>query len=196
MRKWLRRIRGAIGMGLTWAAGWAPIGAVVGVALHEVLPASPIGLASVVVLNATTFAALGLIGGTAFGAVLRLAEGHRRFHQLSLPRFASWGAVGGVLLGGMAVAAGLWGAGFGPLGTSMVGAATLLGGVSATGTLVLARRAHGRGLLDADTDLADVALTEAGRDQMLSGETMSNRNAPRQVASTVRRGIGAMPNDR
>jgi len=71
MSKWLRRIRGAIGMGLTWAAGWAPIGAVVGVALHEILPASPIGLASVVVLNATTFAALGLIGGTVFGGLLQ-----------------------------------------------------------------------------------------------------------------------------
>jgi hypothetical protein len=71
MSKWLRRIRGAIGMGLTWAAGWAPIGAVVGVALHEILPASPIGLASVVVLNATTFAVLGLIGGTVFGGLLQ-----------------------------------------------------------------------------------------------------------------------------
>jgi hypothetical protein len=23
LKKWLRRIRGAVGMGLTWAAGWA-----------------------------------------------------------------------------------------------------------------------------------------------------------------------------
>ena len=170
MRQSLRRIRGAIGMGLTWAAGWAPIGAVVGGVLHEVLPTSPIGLASVVVLNATTFAVLGFIGGTVFGTVLRLAEGHRRFEQLSLPRFASWGAVGGVLLGGAAVAAGLWGASLGPLGASMVGAATFLGAVSATGTLALARRGNGRGLLEADTDLADAGLTEAGRDQLLRGE--------------------------
>lgn len=170
MRRWLRRIRGAIGMGLTWAAGWAPIGAVVGVALHEILPASPIGLVSVVILNATTFAALGLIGGTIFGAVLGLAEGHRRFDQLSLPRFASWGAVGGVLLGGMAVAAGLWGAGFGPLGASMMAAATLLGGVSATGTLVLARKAQRQGLLEMDTDLAVGGLTQGGRDRLLNGE--------------------------
>lgn len=166
MRKWLRRIRGAIGMGLTWAAGWAPIGAVVGVALYEILPASPIGLASVVILNATTFAALGLIGGTVFGAVLRLAEGHHRFEQLSLPRFASWGAVGGVLLGGVAVATGLWGAGFGPLGACMIGAATLMGGVSATGTLVIARKAQGQGLLQTDTKLAVEGLTEGGRDRL------------------------------
>ena len=26
MRKWLRRIRGAIGMGLTWGAAWAGAG--------------------------------------------------------------------------------------------------------------------------------------------------------------------------
>ena len=30
MKNWLRRVRGAIGMGLTWAAGWSPIGAVIG----------------------------------------------------------------------------------------------------------------------------------------------------------------------
>jgi hypothetical protein len=30
MKKWLQRIRGAIGIGLTWAAGWAPIGAITG----------------------------------------------------------------------------------------------------------------------------------------------------------------------
>ena len=30
MNTWLQRIRGAIGIGLTWAAGWAPIGAITG----------------------------------------------------------------------------------------------------------------------------------------------------------------------
>jgi hypothetical protein len=30
MQKWLQRIRGAVGIGLTWAAGWAPLGAITG----------------------------------------------------------------------------------------------------------------------------------------------------------------------
>ena len=31
MKSWLRRIRGAIGMGLTWAAGWGLVVVVMGV---------------------------------------------------------------------------------------------------------------------------------------------------------------------
>lgn len=147
MKEWLRRIRGAIGLGLTWAAGWAPIGAVVGAVLHVVLPGAPVGWATVVALNAATFAVLGFVGGGIFATVLRLAEGHHKFGELSLPRFAGWGALGGVLLGGMAVAAGLWGGGLGLLGAGMMGAATLLGSASAAGSLALARKAEDRELL-------------------------------------------------
>ena len=32
MKTWLKRIRGAIGMGLTWAVGWALTGLAIGVA--------------------------------------------------------------------------------------------------------------------------------------------------------------------
>lgn len=167
MRKWLRRIRGAIGVGLTWAAGWAPIGALVGVVLHTVLPGAPIGLGAVVALNATTFAVLGFVGGAIFSAVLRLTEGGRRFDELSLPRFAVWGAVGGILLGGVAVAAGFWGAGFGPIGAGMVGAATLLGAGSAAGSLAFARRADDRERLEANVNVVDAGLTGRGDRHLL-----------------------------
>jgi len=30
MRSWMKRVRGALGMGLTWATAWLPVGAVVG----------------------------------------------------------------------------------------------------------------------------------------------------------------------
>ena len=30
MKKWLRRIRGALGMGLTWAMVWAPVAVLIG----------------------------------------------------------------------------------------------------------------------------------------------------------------------
>lgn len=151
MMKWLRRIRGAIGMGLTWAVGWAPIGALVGVVLNAVVPGTPIDLGTVVALNATTFAGLGFLGGTFFAVALRLAEGGHQFNQLSLRRLALWGAVGGALLGGLAVTAGLWGAGMGALLPGMIGAATLLGAGSAAGSLVLARRGSDRELIEGDS---------------------------------------------
>ncbi len=149
---WLQRLRGALGMGLTWAIGWAPIGAVLGAALHMLLPGVPIGLGGAILLNATTFGVLGFLGGSVFAGVLRLTEGRRRFHELSLGRFTLWGAVGGLLLGGGAAVAGLWGGSYGLLGAAMVGVATVLGGASAAGTLMLARQADGPGMLDGGGD--------------------------------------------
>lgn len=167
MRGWLRRVRGAISIGLTWAAGWAPIGAVVGAVLHFLLPGSPLTLGSVIALNATTFAVLGFAGGATFATLLRFTEGHRRFHELSLPRFTVWGALGGGLLGGLAVAAGLWGAGFGTIGVAMMGAATLLGAGSAAGTLAVARRADEGPLLESGEAVAEAGLTETERRHLL-----------------------------
>ena len=40
MRNWQRRIRGAVGMGLTWAAGWALVGVLIGVT-SRLLPGLP-----------------------------------------------------------------------------------------------------------------------------------------------------------
>ena len=40
MTKWLRRIRGAVGMGLVWAVGWALAGLLIGVA-SMLLPGLP-----------------------------------------------------------------------------------------------------------------------------------------------------------
>lgn len=163
----LRRIRGAIGMGLTWAVGWAPIGAVLGGVLHAILPGSSLGLGSVIALNAASFAALGFVGGAVFSAILRVAEGSRRFDQLSLPRFAAWGAVGGLLLGAAAAMIGMWGGGYGLLGAGMIGAATILGAVSAAGSLALARVADDRELTVSGQDVADVGLTSSERDHLL-----------------------------
>jgi hypothetical protein len=162
----LRRIRGAIGMGLTWAVGWAPIGAVLGAVLRLVLPGSPLGLGSVIALNAASLAALGFVGGAVFSAILRVAEGRRRFDQLSLPRFAAWGAIGGLILGGAAATIGMWGGGW-LLGTGMMGAATILGAVSAAGSLALARGADDRELIASAGDVADVGLTSSERDHLL-----------------------------
>jgi hypothetical protein len=144
MKNWMQRVRGAIGIGATWAAGWAPIGAVAGWVTAMLVDFPP----GVVAANyAAMFGVLGLVGGTIFSTVLRLAEGHRSFEQLSLPRFVGWGALGGLVLGGLAVSISLLGAGFTTFGAVIVGATTLLGAGSAAGTLVVARAADERALL-------------------------------------------------
>ncbi|GMV07993.1 MAG: hypothetical protein AMXMBFR53_42680 [Gemmatimonadota bacterium] len=163
----LRRIRAALGMGLTWAVAWAPIGAVLGGVLRLLLPATPVGFLSVVATNAVSFAVLGFVGGAVFSGILRLAEGNRRFDQLSLPRFAIWGAVGGLALGAAAATAGLWGGGFGLLGMGMMGAATVLGAASAAGTLAVARSAESRELSGPAGEVRDTGLTPSERRDLL-----------------------------
>jgi hypothetical protein len=89
------------------------------------------------------FGLLGFLAGAAFSGILRAFGGRRKFDQLSLPRFAGWGALGGVLLAGIfSVLAGLGGE-FLVLGPVF----GLAGGISAAGTLALARRAEGQDLI-------------------------------------------------
>jgi len=98
MNQWQRRIRGAIGMGLTWAAGWALAGLLIGVT-STLLPGLPWD-AFFEVFDAPlpALAIPGFCGGVLFSMVLGIAGRRRRFEELSLPRFAAWGAMGGVLL--------------------------------------------------------------------------------------------------
>lgn len=145
MKKWLRRIRGAIGMGLTWATGWAPVGAVTGW-ITGLFLGFPLG--GIAFNYAVMFGVLGFVGGTIFSTVLRITEGRRTFDELSLPRFTAWGALGGLVLGGLSVMIGLLGPGLGLLDAVMAGVATLLGAGSAAGTLAIARKADDRWLLE------------------------------------------------
>ena len=167
MKKWLKRIRGAIGMGVTWAAGWAPVGAVTGLIAGVVLGGVPLG---VIATNyAALFGVLGFVGGTIFSTVLRVTEGRHRFDQLSLPRFVAWGALGGLLLGVLAVTAGILGPGLTILDAVIAGVSTLLGAGSAAGSLALARRADDRELLEHGADVADIGLTEEEKRELLAG---------------------------
>lgn len=128
MRKWLRRTRGAIGMGCIWAAAWAAVGFV---------PRWLLGITSDLPFP-FLFGALGFIAGITVSGLLVLTEGRRRFDQMSLPRFATWGATGGLLLSALFVK-----------GTSLSGSQvldisatlTLASAVCAAGSLAVARRA-------------------------------------------------------
>ena len=87
MGKWRRRIRGAIGMGVVWGAAWSGAGIVLAAAFRFQADAPfPI-----------LFGLLGFMAGIIFSALLAVTEGRRRFDQMSLRRFAGWGAAGGLL---------------------------------------------------------------------------------------------------
>lgn len=150
MMKWLRRIRGAVGMGLTWALVWAPVAVLIGLfvdpdgSMDEMWPA--IG------------AYPGFLGGVVFSIVLAVAARRRRLDDLSLSRVAAWGAGAGLLVGVLPFTIGeptterpLW-----LLATVVIGTITLLSAVSAAGSLALARRAGKRALSNARTDAARI----------------------------------------
>jgi hypothetical protein len=148
MSKWLRRIRGALGIGVAWALVW--FGA--GMALLLV-----VGPDAADVPFPLGFGLLGFLAGITFSGILGIVEGRRSFDQLSLPRFAGWGALGGLLFSGIFVlAAGLGGEAF--LGLGAVFA--LSGAACAAGSLALARRAEDRESLGADAAEAGLAETE------------------------------------
>ena len=147
---WLRRLRGAVGMGLTWAFAWSGVGVVLVLgllALGGSRPDAPVPM---------MFGAAGFIGGVTFSGVLSLLEGRRHFAQMSLLRFAAWGAAAGLLLATgfvLAVAAAgdpafLWNlVGVGP-------AFAAAGAGSAAGTLALARGARDPELFEDDDGAA------------------------------------------
>ena len=162
MKKWLRRIRGAIGMGLTWAAAWLGGG---------LLLLLIVGGGAADVPFPLFFGLLGFLAGVTFSGVLGVMEGRRRLDQMSLPRFAGWGAVGGLLLSGILVLAGALG------GETLWGEILLLGPVfalagaaSAAGSLALARMADGRELPDSGADPAEPGLTEDESRKLLGGD--------------------------
>lgn len=149
-------------MGLTWFAVWVGAGF-----LMEVF--DPNG--QIADIWPAVLGIPGFFGGVAFSVVLGIAAGRRRFDELSLPRFAAWGAVAGLLLGTLPFALGdssgampLW-----RLIAVVFGSTTLLCTVSATGTLVLARMAEDRELLEASEDVAEVGLSEREARKLLGG---------------------------
>lgn len=161
MKTWARRIRAAIRMGLTWGAAWFAAG---------MLLARVPGFFSDVPF-ALIFAPLGFFSGIIFSGILVGLEGRRRFDRLSLPRFAGWGAVSGLLLSGIfVVGAVLRGADawsefllFGP-------ALAIASAGCSAGSLALARRAE-RQALPRPADQAGAAFTgDEKRDLLGRGE--------------------------
>lgn len=141
MKKWVKRVGGAFGMALTWAVGWAVVGALIGMISGFLEIPEEAGLDPWMAL-----ATPGFVGGVIFSVVLWIAEGGRRFEELSLLRIAAWGAVAGLILGLIptaAIATGLaslnvdmevW-----LFTASILGPTILLGAASAVGSALLFR---------------------------------------------------------
>jgi len=154
VRKWLQRTRGAIGIGLTWGAAWSGASFVLMVVTGFKADA-PFPL---------IFGVLGFFAGVIFSAFLALTEGRRRFDQMSLPRFAAWGATGGIVLSAIfAKAASLdWGDVLLIAPTFAVACA-----VCASGSLAVARRVARAELPAIRGDIAEVELTELEKRRLL-----------------------------
>jgi hypothetical protein len=143
----LQRIRGAIGMGLTWAAVWFAAGSVprwvFGVNTDAPLP--------------LVFGVFGLVAGIVFSTVLALTERRRSFDQMSLPRFAGWGAISGLLLSAfIAKVASLGWADVLALAPTLA----IASAVSASGSLAMARRAARHELPEGPGNTAEGKLTD------------------------------------
>jgi hypothetical protein len=135
MRMWLRNIRRAFLMALTWAALWAPLGVLLGMIMDPdgsmdepwiALGASP-----------------GFLCGLVFCAVLGVISRQRRLAELSVAQVGTWGAVSGLLvmaplftglLGTPNTEHALWQARY-----VIAGAVIVLSSISAIGSVLLAR---------------------------------------------------------
>jgi uncharacterized membrane protein YcaP (DUF421 family) len=119
----MRRLRAAIGIGFTWAVAWSAVGLV------------PRWV-------------LGFVAGLGFSTILTLAEGRRRLDQMTLPRFALWGALGGVLLSAVFSKAASLAAGDVLM---IVPTFAIASAVCASGSLALARRAAKPAVIESHT---------------------------------------------
>lgn len=194
MKKWLRRIRGAIGMGLTWAVGWALAGLLIGVS-SILLPGLPWdSFFEVFDAPLPALAIPGFVGGALFSIVLGIAGRHRSLHELSLPRFAAWGALGGLLLilfPFALVAAGLASTEGGRFSVWHIlavisGPFIVLSAASAAGSLMLARMGEDRESLEASEDEVEVRLGESEAAALLGGGDLGSFHGHAAARTRVR----------
>jgi drug/metabolite transporter (DMT)-like permease len=149
-------------MGLTWAVGWELVVVLMGMitiflpgtGLEIIFEAADDELMIVMLLPA-------FLGGVVFSTVLGIAGRRRRFDELSLPQFAAWGAIGGLLLGLIPAAAVA-------VGTSVAQAAIIIGTTTLL-SAVSASRAEDRELLEASAEVAEVGLADGETQELLGG---------------------------
>lgn len=128
MNPLLRKLRGVMGIGLTWGILWAAIAAAVGLVIRITIPGSfDPGDAGIPL----AMGVVGFVSGVGFGILLSFAESRKTILDLSLSRVAMWGVLGSAAL---------------PLLTGMEDKLLFLtcplGAIFAAGSLAIARRAE------------------------------------------------------
>lgn len=142
MNKFLTKLRGLLGVGITWGTLWAGIGAAIGVVVGTVRPevwqwTNPI------IEWALGMGLYGLVSGIGFGTLLTIREGRKTLADLSLRRVALWGLIGGAVVPLLFGAAGMF-----PAGTTLldvlgaIGVTGFLGGTFAPTSVAIAKRAE------------------------------------------------------
>jgi hypothetical protein len=183
----LRRIRGAIGIGITWAVVWAPVAVFVGTQIID--PDN-----SMDEMWVMAGALPGFFSGVIFSIVVGIAARRQRLDELTIPRVAGWGAIAGLFIGILPFLIGdtngnppAW-----LLGAIIIPTFTVLSTVSAAASLAIARNALNREARHADGLLENTELTDAER-QVLLGSTqhalrMSVFKRPEHSEATVPHG--------
>src|SRR5688572_13374023 len=102
MKTLLKRVRGIVGLGLIWSAGWAVVGfvymTVLGLFMRRLVPEVTLPQqVGVVLLGTCLYAGYGFMTGLLFGTVLAIAERRRTIDSLKIWRIAVWGGIAGVL---------------------------------------------------------------------------------------------------
>jgi hypothetical protein len=141
-------------MGFIWAAAWFAAGLV---------PRWVFGFNADVPFP-LVFGVLGFIAGVIFSGLLMLTEGRRGFEEMTLPRFAAWGAVAGLLLS--AIFTRIASLGFGEV-LAIAPTFAVASAICASGSLALARRAGMRELPDIRGDIAEAELTDHEKRKLL-----------------------------
>jgi hypothetical protein len=157
MKKWLKRARAAVGLGLLWAVGGVGVAGVLEL-LDNITPAAH-PLTRVVDMWPQLLAMLGFLAGTLFGIALGIVGARRRFDELSLPWLTACGAAAGLVLGLVLGA---------PL--PVVGMLTLSSAIGGAGSLALARRAERRERLGPSTDPRALRHPDAEVPELPRGE--------------------------
>ena len=142
MNRLARRLRGLLGVGLTWGALWSVIGAGVWLVIQIVSPEVWAGTYSISEWT-LGIGLYGLVSGVGFGSLLSLGEARKTVLGISLRRAAIWGVLGAVAVPLLFGALGMFEAG---TTTADVLEAILLtgflGGTFAPASIALARRAE------------------------------------------------------
>lgn len=162
MKHWLKRIRGAFLMGLTWALLWAPIGLLIGMIVD------PTGAMDEPWIAVGAYP--GFLGGVLFSILFGVAARRRTLNDLSIKRIGALGAAAGFVIGSLPFVLGdqspnverVW-----LLPVVVISSITLLCSASAAGSLALARRGRAGELGAGDLEVGDVGLTEAEKRELL-----------------------------